>query len=225
MDIALYDTVEPQSHYEYYIDSKQTDVNSDVKQRAFAAMSLLEGWCSTQKAGILIDFILNTKPNTIVEIGVFGGKSLVPMAYALQQNQKGKIYGIDPWESAQSVVGMDGINKDYWSHVDHEAILQGLVQRIRQFNLEPYIQLIRMTSEAAPAISSIDVLHVDGNHADQTSYLDVTKWVPLVNKGGLVIFDDMTWGTNRRAVEWLDAHCTKLAEYHGDNVWGIWVKS
>jgi len=62
-----------------------------------------------------------------------------------------------------------------------------------------------------------------------TSYLDVTKWVPLVKSGGWIIFDDITWYengqfTNARAVDWLNAHCKKFAEFQDNCVWGIWVK-
>ena len=94
--------VPPASHYEYVIDRPRAEV---VTQRAYACMRQLEGWCSEQKASILVELVLKTRPEKIVEIGVFGGKSLVPMACALKENGSGKIYGIDPWSSAESVVG------------------------------------------------------------------------------------------------------------------------
>ena len=69
-----------------------------------------------------------------------------------------------------------------------------------------------------------DILHIDGNHSEATSLYDVKKWTPLVKPGGLIIFDDTTWGTTGRAVQWLDENCCKLGEYHEDNDWGIWIK-
>jgi hypothetical protein len=74
------------------------------------------------------------------------------------------------------------------------------------------------------------MLHIDGNHSDETSYIDVTKWVPFVKQGGLIIYDDITWSENgvtasqARAVAWLDEHCIKLAEFSDVCVWGIWLK-
>ncbi|MBI2810794.1 MAG: class I SAM-dependent methyltransferase [Candidatus Melainabacteria bacterium] len=53
-----------------------------------------------------MDYIFELKPERVVEIGVFGGKSLVPMACALRANQKGRIYGIDPWDNKESVRGL-----------------------------------------------------------------------------------------------------------------------
>jgi len=91
------------------------------------------------------------------------------------------------------------------------------------------VELIPTTSEAAPRIPDIDILHVDGNHSEEISFSDVLKWVPLVKKGGFIIFDDMAWYENNRfttekAVSWLDEHCFKLAEFTDVCVWGIWVK-
>ena len=67
------------------------------------------------------------------------------------------------------------------------------------------------------------------HHSDVTSYVDVTKWVPLMKSGSWIVFDDMTWYENgvfttARAVEWLNAHCYKLAEFKDNSVWGIWIK-
>lgn len=220
-----YQNRQPASHYE------RVDLNNDrleliqlVKYNAFNLMDHLEGWCTKSKASILIDLIFLTNPKKVVEIGVWGGKSLIPMAFALSIIQTGKVYGIDPWSNAASVEGMEGMNYDWWSKVDHSMILRGLQGKISDYNLTKQIELIQLTSEAAPPIYSIDILHIDGNHSEEASMLDVCKWVPLVNKGGFIIFDDITWGTNAKAVEWLDQHCIKIAEFHEYNDWGIWVK-
>lgn len=224
MDYNHYDVKEsPKSHYEYVTQQVSANLPT-LKSEVFKATEQLHGWCSNEKASILIDLIVAFKPQVVVEIGVFGGKSLIPMAFALRYNKQGKIYGVDPWDNIASAEGMDGVNLDWWISVDHDQILEDLEQKIDAFALKPQIELIRSTSENCRLIENIQILHIDGNHSEKTSYLDVIKWVPLVKSGGLVIFDDITWGTTKLATEWLDAHCTKVAEYHGDNVWGIWIK-
>ena len=75
------------THMEYKIEDTKLVA---VKSTALQAMKELEGWCTDNKASILIDLILESKPTIIVEIGVFGGKSLVPMAFALKENNWGK---------------------------------------------------------------------------------------------------------------------------------------
>lgn len=218
----------PASHYEYVMVDREQ--NAKVKEQAYQYMDHLVGWCSKDKAAVLIDIIQKNRPQVVVEIGVWGGMSLVPMATALRANGSGKIYGIDPWDSQESIKEvMNESNLAHWSQVDHKGVMRSLMQRIVQFGLSDQIELLECTSEAADPIQNIDILHVDGNHSDKTSYFDVTKWVPLVRKGGWIIFDDMTWYENgvfttARATEWLNEHCTKIGEFSDNCIWGVWVK-
>lgn len=241
-----YEYVEPPpTHYEcvvpavhssshpplFLLAGNKQKFGEQVKSYALDCMNQLEGWCSELKATTLIDLILKAKPNIIVEIGVWGGKSLVPMACALKALNKGTIYGIDPWTNDASVEEvMQEENKAFWSYVDHDGVFRHLIGKIHQFELQDHIVLIKSSSEEAPEIQGIDLLHVDGNHSTKKSYLDVTKWVPLMNSGGWIIFDDMTWCekgvfTTAKAVEWLDEHCIKIAQFSDIYcVWGLWVK-
>ncbi len=219
------------SHFEHQITIDKREFPSWVKQNAFYMMNQLEGWCSYEKAAVLIDIILKLKPEIVVEIGVYGGKSLVPMAFALEVNNKGHIYGVDPWETSESLKGVNNASSEYfWGvYVNHMAVFQGLRTKIQQFNLDHRISLIKSSSERASPIANIDILHIDGNHSAEASYLDVTKWAPLVKTGGLIILDDLTWFegnayTQAKSIEWLNTHCAKIAEFQGSNVWGMWRK-
>ena len=64
----------------------------------------LEGWCTEDKIVKLYDLIIEVKPYFLVEIGVFGGKSLLSQAFALKENNKGiihlsKLLGPNTWWS------------------------------------------------------------------------------------------------------------------------------
>ncbi len=249
----MHQALPPPSHYEYSLPplartestqklppsiwkasfaggSLSYESSKKVQERGFSLMDQLEGWCSHEKAAVLIDLVLKVKPWVVVEIGVWGGKSLVPMAAALQFNGEGKIYGIDPWSNTASIEEvMHPDNKAFWGKVDHEAVFQRLSHKIDLFGMKGQIELWKMSSEEAPPIEDIDILHIDGNHSEKTSYADVTKWVPLVKKGGWIIFDDMSWYENgifttAKAVSWLDEHCIKIAQFNDQCLWGIWVK-
>jgi predicted O-methyltransferase YrrM len=227
MHEALYER--PESHYEYVVDKRASTIGN--KTKAFECMDQVEGWCSRQKASILFDIITATGAKTVVEIGVWGGKSLLPMAYALMRmRQNGQIYGIDPWDSRASIEGITHEqNLAFWANADHTSVLRHLEQVIDHWGLNDTVTLIQATSQAAPEIPNIDILHIDGNHSDATSYIDVTKWVPLVKKGGWIIFDDMNWFENgvttpRRAIDYLNQHCHKIAEINEFCLWGIWYK-
>lgn len=213
------------SHYEVTKDIDRVEAAAAVKKLAFQAMDQLEGWCSKFKASVLVDLVLMLKPDTVVEIGVFGGKSLVPMGIACKANQRGVVYGIDPWATASSTEGMDGENLNWWGSIDHEAIYQGLVKKVKAFKLNDRISLLRSTSEDAGPLGTIDILHVDGNHSEKAALFDVLKWVPYVRSGGAIIMDDLNWEGPQKAIEYLDQFCTKLVEFNdsGSN-WGVWIK-
>ena len=223
MDYAHHPNTQQESYIEYVTPLGKGEI-FHIKQNAFSMMKQLEGWCSFEKASILIDLILKTRPEVIVEIGVFGGKSLIPMAYALKVLGKGKAYGIDPWDKEESIRGIEAypIDTEWWENLDHLKIMHSLMEKIKEFEIEEQIGLIRNTSFGTPAIEGIDILHIDGNHSDEVSYNDVVKWVPLVKKGGWIILDDILSvkkNTTERAYEWLNTHCVKFAEFTDPSIW------
>jgi predicted O-methyltransferase YrrM len=224
-DACDYQNKKP-SHFECEAEVKMpSEVDaSKLRLTVSNAMDQLTGWCTKFKAFTLIDIILEKRIEKVVEIGVWGGRSLVPMAFALKELGYGKVYGIDPWSAVASVEGMDKINKDWWGAIDHEAIYQDLAHKVHLFGLVNHVKLIKSTSVAAEPINNIGLLHIDGNHSEEASLYDVMKWAPFVKKGGLIVFDDVTWGTTAKAVQWLDANFTRIADYHEDCDWSIWIK-
>lgn len=219
----------PLPHYEMFIAVDRREGIVPIKIEAFDRMNHLTGWCSYQKAAILVDLILRSKAQRILEIGVYGGRSLVPMAVAAR-SVGGKVYGIDPWCEVDSLEHVENeSNRNFWANVNYDEMLADLEAKIRSFGLADTVELIRTSSEEADPIGEIDLLHIDGNHSEYTSYLDVRKWVPYVKTGGWIVFDDLYWSeagvpTTQRATQWLDEHCLRLAEFSISCGWGIWVK-
>lgn len=195
-------------------------VNS-IKRDAFHAMDHLPGWCTQNKASVLIDLVLEAKARKVVEIGVFGGKSLVPMAIALKRLGKGHAYGIDPWCAEESAVGNSEVNREWWTNLNYSAILDKLLRNIKDLHLKKTVRLIKASSADCPAIRNIDLLHIDGNHSEEVSFSDVMKWVPFVRERGIIVVDDVHWTTDgkssqAKSVLWLDQHCERIAEYTKD---------
>ena len=138
-------------------------------------------------------------------------------------NNDGIIYGIDPWKASASVVGFDGVNYDWWSKVDHMMIYNKFSNKLHDLGLMNQVCIIQETSADAPKIYDIDLIHIDGNHSEDSALFDVQKWIPLVREGGFIIFDDLDWATTRKAVRWLDENCTRITTFHETNAWGIWI--
>ena len=235
MSLAAYEYIPPDSHYECSIfrspkNKISLEYGATPKQIALESMRQCTGWCSLSKGEFLIDLVLKYQPKVIVEIGVWGGRSLIPMASVLKSLGEGIAYGIDPWDSHESAMwSKEEGNLEFWQRADHNWVLSDLLGKIEQFQLGNQIQLIMSTSEKAPPIYGIGLLHIDGNHAEETSYLDVTKWVPFVESGGWIILDDIHWCekgkyTEAKAVEWLNSHCFRIAEFSDTSDWAVWVK-
>ena len=150
-------------------------------------------WCTVQKAHTLACLIIGLRPTTVVEIGVWMGGSLIPMALAVQElDAGGRVIAIDPWSSIASVIGQHGENAAWWSKVDHEDAYQRLCARIAKHELESVVTVHRMPSDNAAVPDSIDLLHIDGNHAEQ-AIRDVARFAPAVRGGGICVLDDVGW--------------------------------
>lgn len=192
---------------------------SDVTKFKPVTIPGLEGWCSPQKAGALTHYILSEKANCCVEIGVFGGSSLVPQALALSQLGRGRIYGIDPYSKERVLDYMDHqADIDWWSSIDLKIIKQGLLNKLDKLKLNNYVELIEEESTHAVvsfADNSIDVLHIDGNHSKTQSYRDAIDWTRKVKPGGVIFVDDISWGfgpgkaaTTGPAIDYILRACT-----------------
>ena len=74
---------------------------------------------------------------------------------------------------------------------------------------------MRRTSEQTYsyfADESIDFLHIDGNHSEESSVFDVTYWLPKVKKGGVICFDDAWWESTQKAIKLLLQDCDLMEE-------------
>src|SRR3989344_1412129 len=129
----------------------------------------IHGWCVFEKAKKLVEIITEIQPELCVEIGVFGGSSLIPQAMALKHNKKGIIYGIDPWETDAALDEMLGNeNKQWWASIDLENIYNHCQIHLKTLDLTN-CHLIKDKSENVVnqfEDNSIDLLHIDGNHSE-----------------------------------------------------------
>lgn len=169
-----------------------------------------EGWMTPERGVELAELILEHKPETVVEIGVFGGRSLICQALALKELGRGKIYGIDPWKVEAALEGEGEANREWWSrNCDLHQIHKGAMETIWRLGLEEYAIIIRAKSQHCAMLfaGGIDLLGIDGNHSEIASTRDVKLYLPQVQEGGLVAFDDADWPTTQAALKLLDAQC------------------
>lgn len=174
----------------------------------------MEGWCDSTKALVMAELILECKPTTVVEIGVFGGRSLVPQAMALRENGHGMIYGLDPWKKSVAVEGTNSKeNDEWWLKLDLEYIHRHCIEHIWHYQLDSWATIIRSASQNCYSLfNAIDILHIDGAHSEVASVRDVVNYLPRVNHGGYIWFDDTDWTTTKTAVSMVMAECAEIKQ-------------
>ena len=189
-------------------------MSDNLHDQIRAAITPMEGWCWPEKALALADLILSTQPQIVVEIGVFGGRSLIPQAMALRTNGAGMIYGIDPWKLEAALEGENGPESEAWwrNNVNLHDIHRKCVEEIWRHGLDDWCVLLRCPSQRAVTLfPSIDILHLDGNHSELASCRDVELYLPRIKHGGHVWMDDTDWQTTQRAVGLLEESTERIA--------------
>jgi hypothetical protein len=171
----------------------------------------MEGWCTAEKASKLSEYAESAR--LFVEIGVFGGRSLFAGALA-QKRSNSLAIGIDPWSKIASVSGFTDTNADWWGKLDHDDIYRKCHAKLVDLNLGASTHLLRCSSAEAlllvKQLEPIQLLHIDGNHSEASALFDVENYVPLVETGSIVAFDDLDWQTTKRAQERLADFCDPI---------------
>ncbi|HEY2810261.1 MAG TPA: class I SAM-dependent methyltransferase [Rhabdochlamydiaceae bacterium] len=173
---------------------------------------LLTGWCSEEKAHAMLDLVLNVKPKVCVEIGVFGGASLLPMAFGLKYLDHGVIIGIDPWDYTECIKYLDPIEDkehvEWWSKIKLKDVYNSLLDKLLIYDLEDYCIILKQTSEQASVeIDHIDILHIDGHRSEKQSVDDVTLYLPKVTFNGYIWLNDALKYNKQKAIGLLLNQC------------------
>lgn len=171
----------------------------------FDFISAMHGWTTPEKARLLYELTLKSKPAVAVEIGVFGGRGTVAVALALKELGAGRIYAIDPWSAGESAKGqVEPIAEKWWGEQDHEAVYQSFLWHMRKQGVEKFVAVRRETSDVTVVPENIGLLIIDGNHGEQ-AVVDAKKFAPQVVLGGFCLLDDLDWqgGWVRRAEEFI----------------------
>lgn len=191
-----------------------------------------QGWCTIEKAHKLIDIVEESNPILLVELGVFGGKSLLPMAMATKQKgNNGKVIGIDAWAVPASLEGTnDEANDKWWANINYDDMFNYTTTLMQTHGVSNIVELWRTRSvDCASRFldESIDVLHQDSNHSEEVTTAEVELYWSKVKKGGVWIFDDTNWPTTKSAQTLLlSKGYTEIKRFPGEGTeWTIYVRN
>ena len=134
-------------------------------------------------AWLLYGLVRSMKPEVCVEIGSARGKSACHIGLALAENERGRLYAIDPH---QPTAWSDDESTDTW------PIITG---NLRRLGLEDRVRVLRQdsTEVAARWREPIDLLFIDGDHSYDGVRRDWEAFSPFVRPSGVVVFHDTLW--------------------------------
>ena len=191
-------------------------------EQLFKNYPQLEGWCTEEKAREMIKYLPNNA-QLCVELGVFAGKSLLPISITCEG--KATVIGIDAWSSQASLEGInDKANDEWWKGIDYNHF-QNYTQGLLNYYQCKNTKLLKMTSKEAVKNfedNSIDFLHQDSNHSEEISCEEVELYFQKVKSGGIWVFDDTDWKTTIKAQDLLISKGAVELVNHGD--WRIFQK-
>ncbi|OGM22833.1 hypothetical protein A2961_01555 [Candidatus Woesebacteria bacterium RIFCSPLOWO2_01_FULL_39_21] len=187
----------------------------------------LPGWCTPKKAQRLFDLVIESNSQITCELGVFGGRSFIPMALAHKQKGTGFALGIDAWRKEASLEGTNSPeNNEYWSKINYIEVYRKCTHAIRVNEVDDFCSLIRMRSQDAGfliADNVIDILHQDSAHNIETITAELNLWVPKVKIGGYWVADDLLWEEAKKGYAKLPEFGLEMIEDHHE--WGIFKKT
>lgn len=144
----------------------------------------IPGWLSKREGRLLYELAkLYGKGGEVVEIGSFQGKSTAFLAQAVKENGEGRVASIDPH------LGETHATKN-GSHFG-ETFLK-FKKNLRNLELDEFVVSLRKTSrEASKAWKrKIAVLNIDALHEYEFAKEDLSRWLPHLIPGGVVICHD-----------------------------------
>jgi predicted O-methyltransferase YrrM len=176
-----------------------------MQPQDLAAIAALEGWCTPEKADWLYDHVREqatalNRPLSCLEVGVFAGRSLLAIAFALRDEGRGFVLGIDPYTKDAALTGMTGkdantkAHVEWWGKLDLNIFHRQCEDALDWHKLRHFCAVAKSPSECCAhliADGSVDILHLDGNHHE--SVRDVNLWLPKLRTGGTWIMDDTDW--------------------------------
>ncbi len=127
-----------------------------------------------------------------LEIGCFEGRATVWLISNILTNPASRIVCVDTFEGSEEFpalqIDMTVAQANFYSNI-REAVKDGGYPG----NFPPVFLLVGAAHKVIPRAMRFDMVYVDGSHQAADVLLDACFAWPLLNPGGLMIFDDYEW--------------------------------
>lgn len=126
---------------------------------------------------------------TIVEIGVFCGKSLMYLGQKAKESGKNlRVVGIDNFQGSPEFQDRVFFNDVTWPNFPHGTMVRECLNNLQEAGLSNDVTVIVSDSASAArffAPRSVHAVFLDGDHSEQGFGDDMRAWLPQVAPGGL----------------------------------------
>src|SRR6185295_12017885 len=167
-------------------------VPAPLRQRLDAVVNSIPmdfgGGSGLAKALTCAALIMRHDLTSYVEIGVYRGRSLLPVAAVFEFFSRGSAVGIDPWTTSEATqqdlhlfpAAAATVN-DFVAGLDWDGMFDDVTRQIADHGLGAHCRLVRARASDAAAgfeVGSVDLLHVDGNHDEAAVLEDLDNYLP-----------------------------------------------
>jgi predicted O-methyltransferase YrrM len=152
----------------------------------------IPGWRQGPEAKALAMAAYGLGPNpTIVEVGVFMGRSTLLLAGARCLQGSGRVHCIDPFDCSGdefSVPHYRALVKQFGA----TSLEEVFGRHMQRFRLERMIEVHKGTSREIVAgwNAPIDLLLLDADHSPEGAREAFDQWTPFARPGGMVVLDN-----------------------------------
>jgi len=164
-------------------------------------------WGLHSHSDIFPFLIENVRPQTIIEVGSWLGASAIFMAQnCRQRNLDCGIICVDTWLGSIEHwrTPTDRLQLDLKN--GFPTFYENFLSNILRLQCDDMVLPLPLPSSIAAALLkekniTVDLVYIDGSHAELDVYNDMNAYWELINKNGALFGDDWTWPSVVSAVE------------------------
>ena len=164
----------------------------DIAQIVGASMTIF-GW---REGGALTEIALASwglrSDATIVESGVFMGRSTALLAGARRLRGSGKVHCVDPFDCSGDAFSIPHYLQAL-KDTGCDSLEEVFRRNMTRLGIEPWVEVHRGTSQdvAARWSTSVDLLLLDGDHSPTGAREAYKAWIPHMRRDGIIILSNV----------------------------------
>ena len=128
------------------------------------------------------DLVALLRPAILVELGVDRGESYFAFCQSALENQADtRCFGVDTWKGDQHAGGYDETTFSQVS--EHNRANYGSFSTLLRAEFDEALDTFQN--------ETIDLLHLDGLHTEAAVRQDLSRWIPKLRRGGILLVHDV----------------------------------